>query len=350
MQGDDLDALRESLLADVRRIHAGKLKVPHGKRLDYLKGELAKIADVIIRDACETILLTTEETVLAENLPSRVTHDTSPLGILREAIRAVPAVRYALGVAGIVAAIAIVSLFRIDLRVAGFGIIVMLVFMAVLVLFARLATASDRSFAQAGRFFLWSSLVLFTSVAALLVTSIFFSWPRDLGPWLGIVQLKGNTEKKLPSPQPSGTTPSPPAQNTRDEPAVITADPIRIDFATRNRGQRSGCSCNPDNEVVFPNGPYSVKANEEFVFRYDASPMCFGQGFDRFQGSVSWGASSTTLKNNNGSDNPGIAGAMKVKISNPGGYNAIVNIVVDCLDINCRNTCRAKGNTEIQVK
>jgi len=46
----------------------------------------------------------------------------NPITVLGEAIRAVPAVKYALGIAGIVSAIAIVTGgFRIDLRIAVFG-------------------------------------------------------------------------------------------------------------------------------------------------------------------------------------------------------------------------------------
>jgi hypothetical protein len=57
----------------------------------------------------------------------------SLLSVLRQAVKAVPAVRYALGIAGIFAVIAIVQGFRIDLRIAVFGAIIMLVLMTLLI-------------------------------------------------------------------------------------------------------------------------------------------------------------------------------------------------------------------------
>jgi hypothetical protein len=98
------------------------------------------------------------------------------------------------------------------------------------------------------------------------------------------------------------------------------------------------------------NGPYNAKANEEFEVQYDNYPMCAGQGFDRFQGTASWGGVSTTLGNNNGSDFPGIAGSMRVKFSQPGDYNAVANITVDCLDRGCRNTCPAHGAIDVHIR
>ena len=65
----------------------------------------------------------------------------SPTKILKEAIAAVPAVRYALGISGIVAAIAVIFALGVDARVAIFGTIIMLVLMTLLVIFARLSAA-----------------------------------------------------------------------------------------------------------------------------------------------------------------------------------------------------------------
>lgn len=57
---------------------------------------------------------------------------STPPSVLKQAINAVPAVKYALGVGGIISVIAIVRGFRIDFRVALLGAVVMLVLMAVL--------------------------------------------------------------------------------------------------------------------------------------------------------------------------------------------------------------------------
>lgn len=108
----------------------------------------------------------------------------SPLTTVQKAIRAVPAVRFALGIAGIVAAIAIVKGFGLGLRVAGFGTVVMLVLMTTLVIFARLTTASVGMFQVPILIFTWSALFMTLATAFLLFTSIFFCWPVDLQYWL----------------------------------------------------------------------------------------------------------------------------------------------------------------------
>jgi uncharacterized membrane protein YkgB len=62
----------------------------------------------------------------------------NPSTILNNAIRAVPAVKFALGVAGIAAAVALVAGLT-DYRVAVFGVVLMFGFMTVLVVFSTLA-------------------------------------------------------------------------------------------------------------------------------------------------------------------------------------------------------------------
>ena len=91
---------------------------------------------------------------------------SSPLSILREAIKAVPAVRFALGVAGIAAAIALVAGF-LDLRIALIGIPIVFVFMVILVIFSKLAdlTPSIR--------YAISALVVFSTVFFAAATVLF---------------------------------------------------------------------------------------------------------------------------------------------------------------------------------
>jgi PDZ domain len=108
-----------------------------------------------------------------------------PITVLREAIRAVPAVKYALGIAGIVSAIAIVTGgFRIDPRIAVFGTVIMFVLMTVLVLFARLSTTPHHALGIAVIVLVWFSLLLTMFTATGLFTSVFFHYPLDLGRWL----------------------------------------------------------------------------------------------------------------------------------------------------------------------
>jgi hypothetical protein len=70
----------------------------------------------------------------------------TPPSILKEAIKAVPAVKYALGIGGIIAVIAIISAFGISFRVALLGAVVMIILMTVLVVFASISPKKLRVF------------------------------------------------------------------------------------------------------------------------------------------------------------------------------------------------------------
>jgi hypothetical protein len=107
-----------------------------------------------------------------------------PLAVIRLAMREVPAVKYALGVAGVVAVIAVIAALRIDLRVAAFGVPVLFIFMVVLVVFAHVAITSPDYFRLPAIIFIWVSLLLVIGVGVLLFSSVFFRTPVDLQEFL----------------------------------------------------------------------------------------------------------------------------------------------------------------------
>ena len=115
-----------------------------------------------------------------------------PFTVLREAIRAVPAVRYALGVGGIVSAVAVIFSFKIDARVAFVSAVVMLLLMTILVVFARLSSLPGNKLAAPALVFTWFALILFMAVSAALFSSVFFEKPLRLSRWL--------TAEPLPPP------------------------------------------------------------------------------------------------------------------------------------------------------
>jgi hypothetical protein len=112
-----------------------------------------------------------------------------PLKILREAIRAVPAVKYALGVAGVVSAIAIIRASGMSLPVALFGFIIMLALMIGLLVFAKMTAAPRRVFLAPILVMMWSLLVLMIMMAFSLFLSVFFRWPVDLQGWISPAAL-----------------------------------------------------------------------------------------------------------------------------------------------------------------
>jgi len=96
----------------------------------------------------------------------------------------VPALKYALGVVGVVAAVAIVRSFQIGYGVAFFGAVVMFILMVLMVVFAKLTQAAPRYFTAPALVLLWTFLLLTIGTACLLFTSVFFKKPVDLQAWI----------------------------------------------------------------------------------------------------------------------------------------------------------------------
>ncbi|MGA9996378.1 MAG: TIR domain-containing protein [Pyrinomonadaceae bacterium] len=156
----------------------------------------------------------------------------SPIKILREAIRAVPAVKYALGVAGMAAAVAIVAGFSIDYKVAIFGTIIMSGLMFGLVLFSSFARQGAASLKPLALALAWTFVLLISATSFCIFTGFFFSWPRPLEVYVG-------------------GSPSPPPGPTIHITHVPSYDPVggpdsHVDIA----GEVLGTSSNKDFSVV----------------------------------------------------------------------------------------------------
>jgi hypothetical protein len=102
-----------------------------------------------------------------------------PYEVLKAAIKAVPAVKYALAVGGIVAVIVIVKGWKIDFRIAIFGVVIMLVLMTAVVIFARLAKESASTFRKPAIVFMWFAVILTMASALAVFLSFFVGWPAD---------------------------------------------------------------------------------------------------------------------------------------------------------------------------
>ena len=149
------------------------------EKLAYFKAELAKISEPSYRSAAETLVLARESIMPNDNPPP-----PGPMGFLREAIKAVPAVKYALGVGGVVSVIAIVGTFGISYRVAVIGFPIILILMTLLVIFAKLAAANPQHFVVPLVVLTWLSIVAMGATMTLIFTGVFFRWPLDLHYWL----------------------------------------------------------------------------------------------------------------------------------------------------------------------
>jgi hypothetical protein len=104
----------------------------------------------------------------------------NPLTILKDAVKAVPAMKYALAVLGLVAVVAIVSLWRVKYEVAIFGAVIILGLMVPVLVFARLTTVRPGKLVVPALVMMWSFLLLTVATAFLLFTCAFFRWPKPL--------------------------------------------------------------------------------------------------------------------------------------------------------------------------
>lgn len=105
---------------------------------------------------------------------------THLLRILRESIKAVPAMKYALAVAGLLAVVAMAGAFKLSPSTAVLGTVITLVLMVAMVIFARLTKTAPRHFLLPVKIMMWAFLVVTVATACLLFTSAFFQWPRGL--------------------------------------------------------------------------------------------------------------------------------------------------------------------------
>jgi TIR domain len=124
-----------------------------------------------------------------------------PKKILRQAIRAVPAVKFALGVAGIAAAVAIVAGFSAGYKVAVLGTIIMLGLMFGLVSFSYFAFKSGDAIKPLALFLAWTCVILTSVTSVFIVTAFFFDWPRPLEAYI----RPGPSPSPIPLPTPSPT-------------------------------------------------------------------------------------------------------------------------------------------------
>jgi hypothetical protein len=107
--------------------------------------------------------------------------DLNPYKLLKDAMKAVPSVRYALGVAGVASVVVIIAGFKLDYRVAVFGTIIVLGLMFLLLIFSSIATKSAaKSLRKPALTLAWAFLLLSILGSTFLLSSFFFEWPRAL--------------------------------------------------------------------------------------------------------------------------------------------------------------------------
>lgn len=102
-----------------------------------------------------------------------------PLSVVRAGIRAVPAVKYALGIAGTAAALALAAAFFSSKQAAFLGAVGMIGLMTLLVVFASVAKLARGYMKYPALFVMWAILIIFVASTVLVTTSVFFDIPKS---------------------------------------------------------------------------------------------------------------------------------------------------------------------------
>lgn len=108
----------------------------------------------------------------------------SPIGVINSGLRAVPAVKYALGVAAIAVLGAVVVASLGSPRAAVVIVGGMFVGMLLLFAFSRLTAAESPAIVSAGVFLLWAAIVFFCTFLFFVVTAFAVRWPEPVANFL----------------------------------------------------------------------------------------------------------------------------------------------------------------------
>jgi hypothetical protein len=137
--------------------------------------------------------------------------ELSPWALFLEAYRRLPVLKWALGVAGIGALVAVVLSFHTSPAVAGFGILIAIGLAGLLFLFAVCTQLKMTAFANLAVAFLWAVTLLSVIAISLVLTSYFFSWPRQFSDRKPEPPATAVTQKHDPAPEvAAGTRPEAP--------------------------------------------------------------------------------------------------------------------------------------------
>jgi hypothetical protein len=112
-------------------------------------------------------------------------NNISPISLLKEAVEKVPFVKYALGIAGVAAAIAIIKSFGIQSNhIPIIGILIMLGLMVLLFIFSSFTSSVDQNLKR-GAYILVYTTIFITAVSCfLLASSVFFDFPKPIARYI----------------------------------------------------------------------------------------------------------------------------------------------------------------------
>jgi hypothetical protein len=184
-----------------------KLTIPIPSGEEQINKVLAVLTDAAKSSISWSEFKEKAEKQMNEQLPEKSIGSLNPIVVLKDAIQAVPAMRYALGVLGLVAVVAIVAAWGIEFKGAVFGAVIMLILMVAVLVFAKLTQIGSKHFLRPALFFMWAFVLLTIATGTSIFTAAAFGVPK------GIHELIfGNVRDKV--------------TNTPTFPAIVTVNPL----------------------------------------------------------------------------------------------------------------------------
>jgi hypothetical protein len=114
---------------------------------------------------------------------------------LRWAVKVVPFIKYAVGLLAIATVISSVSrLFKNDIKFGVWGIVIGLALMAILFLFSKFLTLSNRIYKSQVILLSWSMAIFFIVTISFIISSVFFNVPLRLCKWIDPNCLEHNPQ------------------------------------------------------------------------------------------------------------------------------------------------------------
>ena len=113
-----------------------------------------------------------------ENQSTSEANLADPLRVLKQSIKAVPAVRYALGVVGVAAGASLIHAYFSSTRGAVYATVAMLALMVLLWIFAQLVRISPKSLKYPTLVLAWAIFIVAACLPITLISSVCFDWPK----------------------------------------------------------------------------------------------------------------------------------------------------------------------------
>lgn len=183
----------------------------------------------------------------------------SPLNVLPEAIKRVPALRYALGALGLLGCVAAALGYFNSPKLALIGAVAGLAVMCLMLIFSKLADLKE-GFQLPAMVFLWVCLLLFITWAGCMTTSVFFGFPLKMSLFAEASEPSKPTANAQVQPHDYGQCP---VGGTRPSEQMN-----RLHMLVENKEYRAAAACLGVFRAQNASGVY-FSAYPDFVLAFD---------------------------------------------------------------------------------